>query len=98
MSNETLIFEFATAGRILFGEGTLAKAGEIAQGLGRRALVVHGSMPERIEPLLALLAVHGLRVATYAVTSEPTVDVVLAGVERRVRSGRIWSSAWAAAA
>ena len=81
MTDDAMNFEFATAGRILFGDGSLAKAGEIAAGMGRRALVVCGGSPERVEPLLALLAGHGLRVATFSVTGEPTVDVVLAGVE-----------------
>jgi alcohol dehydrogenase class IV len=81
MTTDATIFEFATAGRIVFGEGSLTKAGEIAQGLGRRVLVVCGDSPDRVEPLLALLAGRGLRSATFAVVGEPTVDVVLAGVE-----------------
>ena len=45
-------FEFATATRILFGAGTLREAGQIAAGLGRRALVVTGRTPERARRLL----------------------------------------------
>jgi alcohol dehydrogenase class IV len=82
MTSDVNVFEFATAGRIVFGEGSLAKTGEIAQSMGRRVLVVRGAAPERVEPLLALLAGHGLRVTTFAVSDEPTVDVVLAGVEQ----------------
>ncbi len=74
-------FEFATAGRILFGEGVLKQAGSIAADFGRRALVVCGGTPARVEPLLALLAAQELPVETYAVSAEPTVDVALQGVE-----------------
>lgn len=35
-------FEFATAGRIIFGPGCLREAGPLAAALGRRALVVGG--------------------------------------------------------
>lgn len=35
-------FEFATAGRILFGEGRAVEVGEIAAALGRRVLLVRG--------------------------------------------------------
>jgi hypothetical protein len=40
-------FEFATAARIVFGPGSLAEAGEIAAGMGRRALLVTGRTPAR---------------------------------------------------
>ena len=45
-------FEFATANRILFGEGALAEIGGIALALGSRALVVTGSTPDRAAPVL----------------------------------------------
>src|SRR5437879_11135226 len=35
-------FEFATAGRIIFGPGTLRETGALAKEFGRRALVVMG--------------------------------------------------------
>src|ERR1035437_9721733 len=45
-------FEFATATRILFGEGTLRQVPAAAATLGRRALLVTGSSPDRAAPLL----------------------------------------------
>ena len=48
-------FEFATAGRIIFGPGTQEDFGLIAREFGKRALVVRGSNPDRIKPLLAIV-------------------------------------------
>ena len=45
-------FEFATAQRIIFGDGVLAEAGPLAQGLGGRPLVVTGRDPSRSRDLL----------------------------------------------
>jgi alcohol dehydrogenase class IV len=72
-------FEFATAGRIVFGAGTLQAAGEIAPALGRRPLVVVGRSAERAEPLLALLRERDLSPAVFSVTREPDVELVRAG-------------------
>ena len=43
-------FEFATAARILFGEGTLRQVPAAAASMGRRALLVTGSSPDRAAP------------------------------------------------
>lgn len=75
-------FEFATAGRILFGEGVLDRSGILAAELGTRALVVGGATPGRIEPLLALLTEAGLAVSTIAVPEEPTVRLAVQGTEQ----------------
>lgn len=72
-------FEFATAGRIIFGPGALREAGSQAAALGRRALVVGGRTPARLAPLLALLEGAGVAATTFAVAGEPTVDVAAAG-------------------
>ena len=47
-------FEFATAGRIVFGPGTLAEAGPIAREFGHHALVVTGRDPRALGDLEAL--------------------------------------------
>jgi alcohol dehydrogenase class IV len=75
-------FEFATAGRILFGEGMLSEAGTLAAGLGTRALVVTGRSPERAAPLLARLDEAGVAHETFTVAHEPTVQLALDGVHR----------------
>jgi alcohol dehydrogenase class IV len=71
-------FEFATATRIVFGEGALAEVPAAARELGTRALLVTGRSPERV----ALPAA-----ATFAVEGEPTVDMVRRGVEAAREAG-----------
>ena len=73
-------FEFATAGRIVFGAGTLQEAGDIARSLGERPLVVTGRSPDRARPLLAVLGQAGLDAVTFAVTREPDIETIRAGV------------------
>lgn len=77
-----MTFEFATAGRILFGEGVLDQAGTQAAELGSRVLVVGGGTPARIEPLSARLADKRLPASTLCVVGEPSVASVLAGAEQ----------------
>ncbi len=77
-----MTFEFATAGRILFGNGTLAQAAPAAAGLGRRALVVTGRNTERARPLLDALQKENVGAELFTVGGEPTVAEVLKAVER----------------
>jgi alcohol dehydrogenase class IV len=72
-------FEFATAARIVFGEGTAAMLPELARTLGAHALVVTGTSKERAAWLVA-----ALQAETFIVPGEPTVDVVREGA-RHVR-------------
>jgi alcohol dehydrogenase class IV len=67
-------FEFATAGKILFGAGTVRQAAPLAAGLGKRAFVVTGSDPGRAEGLLASLAAAGVAALSFGVRGEPTMD------------------------
>ena len=82
-------FEFATAGRVVFGNGTLAQAAPAAAVLGESALVVTGSNPERAAPLLDALAQEGVGYETFAVPGEPTVDMArkAAGMQANVVIG-----------
>ncbi len=72
-------FEFATATRIVFGEGKAATLPELARAFGARPLVVTGASADRRAKLVAALSAE-----TFAVWGEPTVDLVREGV-RRVR-------------
>jgi alcohol dehydrogenase class IV len=61
-------FEFATAGRIVFGEGSFAEAGAAAATFGRRALVVTGATPR-----------HAMAGVPFAIAGEPSIEDVRIG-------------------
>jgi alcohol dehydrogenase class IV len=64
-------FEFATAGRIVFGSGTFAQLEGVAAGHGKRPLIVTGKRRRNLN-------VAG---QPFAVVSEPTITLVREGVE-----------------
>ena len=74
-------FEFATAGRIVFGPGALADVGPIARDLGQHPLVVTGRDPQRGQRLLDLLAAAQLSTTTFAVMGEPSTDDITRGTD-----------------
>lgn len=78
-------FEFATAGRILFGPGAVAGIGEYARALGSRALLVTGRSAARADRMLSLLEAGGVSVARFSVAGEPTVELVAEGIDRARR-------------
>lgn len=75
-------FEFATAGRIIFGPGACNDVAHVAAGLGRRVMVVIGRTVARSEPLLNQLAGMGLETSCFQVDDEPTIKMVLEGVQQ----------------
>lgn len=79
-------FEFATAGRIVFGPGSLSQVPALASGFGNRALLVNGRSAEAVRPLAEALAVAGVTCVTLAVAGEPTTGLVEEGV-RVAREG-----------
>lgn len=70
-------FEFATATRLLIGEGTVATVPELARTFGTRPLVVTGASTERAASLVSALSAE-----SFAVPSEPTVDLIREGAQR----------------
>lgn len=81
------MFEFATSARIVFGAGTRRQAGGLARGLGRQALVVTGSRPERADFLGELLGEAGVEFSVLAVAGEPTLDAAREGAAHARREG-----------
>jgi alcohol dehydrogenase class IV len=65
-------FEFATAGRIVFGAGRAAELPGLLAGLGSRVLVCTGADPDRNAGLLATLE---LPAEVFPVKGEPTIDL-----------------------
>lgn len=72
-------FEFATAGRIIFGSGSLSQIGGIAAPLGTKALVVTGRNQGRASRLLELIRDSGIEAVCFSVAGEPTVEIVERG-------------------
>jgi alcohol dehydrogenase class IV len=72
-------FEFATATRIVFGEGTAATLPELARPFGARPLVVTGASTERAAWLVSALSAE-----VFAVPGEPSVDLVREGARHAI--------------
>ena len=69
-------FEFATAGRIRFGPGSAMEMVEEIASLGRAAFVLTGSDAERHKGLITAFDRQGLTCTRFAVTGEPTTEMV----------------------
>jgi alcohol dehydrogenase class IV len=74
-------FEFATATRIIFGEGTVTQVAPATKQWGSRILLVTGHNPDRARRLRADLEGGGARCFTFAVKGEPTVDLIGRGLD-----------------
>lgn len=81
-------FEFATAGRIVFGLGVFSQLGKLASEFGRRALVVHGIQNQALDKLVADMKNNGMVVARFLVNGEP--DVVT--IQNAIEAARVHSS------
>jgi len=80
-----MFFEFATAARIIFGEGTVRQVAPAATRWGRRVLVVTGRAPELGNRLRADLEAAGAQSFAFAVAGEPTVDLIARGLQEARR-------------
>jgi len=74
-------FEFATATRIIFGEGTVSQVASATKQWGSRILLVTGHNADRAQRLRADLEGGGARSFTFAVKGEPTVDLIGRGLD-----------------
>lgn len=69
-------FDFATAGRIVFGRGCSRQLPELTRGLGTSALLVLGRSGRGGEEFTALLNAAGMRSRIAHVDGEPTIHLV----------------------
>jgi alcohol dehydrogenase class IV len=69
-----LRFEFATATRVIFGEGTAATLPELVCTFGARPLVVTGASTERAASLVSALSAE-----LFSVPGEPSIELVREG-------------------
>ena len=70
-----MTFEFATATRIIFGEGSADQLPQLARDLGSHLLLVCGSNAERHADLIASLSAAGLRHTICPIAGEPSVEM-----------------------
>jgi alcohol dehydrogenase class IV len=76
------MFEFATAGRIIFGRGTLKELAPAAITFGKRAIVITGQNTERAGPVLQLLKKAGLEARSFSIPGEPPIPTIQDGVAK----------------
>lgn len=74
-------FEFATASRIIFGPGTASEIFPIANGMGKRALIITGGSLERTQFLIDQLQKNKIECNTFSVHGEPTTTLIKTGIE-----------------
>jgi alcohol dehydrogenase class IV len=77
-----LRFEFATATRIVFGRGRVKELAPAAKSFGERALIVGGKSGPRVPGLIEQLREEGVSTSEFHVSGEPTVAVILSGLEQ----------------
>ena len=75
-------FEFATAARIIFGEGAVREVAPLASEMGDRAFVVTGSTTARAEALLEELNKCKIKCVTFNISGEPTAATAKAAVKQ----------------
>ncbi|HVK57307.1 MAG TPA: iron-containing alcohol dehydrogenase, partial [Candidatus Kapabacteria bacterium] len=76
-----MTFEFATATRIIFGEGKGREVAPLARSWGRRVFVVTGWNTARCEWLMADLEKLGCEIVIFSVSGEPTIELAERGAE-----------------
>ena len=82
-----MAFEFATAGRIVFGRGCAARIGAEAAQFGRRVFVLTGRPRERWAFLWDDLRRRGMDCERFAIMREPTVTIVEQAVQMAASAG-----------
>ncbi|UCD98444.1 MAG: iron-containing alcohol dehydrogenase [Chloroflexota bacterium] len=75
-----MFFDFSTATRIIFGRAKVNEVSSIGLKAGKKALLVYGASPERHENLLNSLDNEGISYIPFAVTKEPTLEIIENGV------------------
>ncbi len=74
-------FEFATAARIIFGQGTISEVSVNAQEMGKRACLVTGDSIERAKVLTEKLERNKIEYVTFSVKGEPTTTIAKLGTD-----------------
>jgi len=83
----TARFEFASAGRIIFGAGVFKELGSTAKNLGHRALIVTGRTARHADFVSAQLTSATLASSVFSVTGEPDIQTIEKGVAQAKAEG-----------
>ena len=81
-------FDFASAGRIIFGAGRLKELGGLAAAYGHRALLVTGAQVGRAEAVQQRLGEARISVCTMSIGQEPTTEDLRRGIRLAQAEGR----------
>ena len=74
-------FEFATAGQIVFGPGSIKEIGHLAADMGQHAFLITGKNADRAAPLIERLTRQKIVTSQFSIPGEPTTALVLSAVE-----------------
>ncbi len=80
-------FEFATATRIIFGEGSFNRIGSLTKGMGSKAFVACGLDLQRGEAIREALVSIKVESILFTVQGEPTMDLVYQGTALARQAG-----------
>ena len=69
-----MTFEFATAQRIVFGNGKIQELPTLIEGMGQRAAFITGTNAERITPIFQILKKCDVNPAAFSISGEPSTD------------------------
>lgn len=75
-------FEFSTATRIIFGNGTIKEIGTILEKNCIKPFVVTGQDSERAKILFEILESKGIEYGIFSVKNEPTTDIIMEGTQK----------------
>src|SRR5690554_1714633 len=76
-----LNFEFATATKIVFGQGSVDNLPLLLKDAGRNILLVTGKGSSRHEKIVEALHQEGFQLVSYTIDKEPTTGIVTQGAE-----------------
>ena len=80
-------FEFATATRIIFGNGKISQVTALLRDAGRKVLLVTGKNQQRAAIFSDKLTTEGFEIILFRVEKEPTTHIVSEGVELARENG-----------
>ncbi|MBN1764041.1 MAG: iron-containing alcohol dehydrogenase [Sedimentisphaerales bacterium] len=75
-------FEFTTAGRIIFGAGTVKEVAPLVSGWGRRAFIVTGRSLDRSGAMIEQIHSQGIPCVVFGVPGEPSTTLVARAAEQ----------------